>query len=378
MEKSSRRDSTVDLLRGISILLVLIHHFHLTYRIDQTPLTALIPASFLKRLGGNGNYGVVIFFVISGYLITKTTQARHGALKNLTLKSFYTNRVARIVPNIALMVTLVATLAWAGLQIFQNNPGTVAMSQTLLSIATFTHNVQMQHHGWFNYCLNTLWSLSVEEVFYFGFPLLCLTLKSQKLLIGASTAFVITGPLYRARHLDNDIVALHAYLSCFDAIAMGCIAAVIAAKKPPKLSTTPRRLILTAAATTIVAVYFYKGIFANAVYGISLTALATAVILVAKPNASSVTTNPTLKLIQWFGKNSYELYLFHIVILALMRTAVPKEALNDYTKPLWFAIFMTASAVTAELISKHYAEPLNRALRSYKPSLQPPCEANSN
>ena len=119
--KLNRRDHTIDFLRGISILLVLIHHFHLTYRIDQGFFADLFSVEFMRRLGRNGNYGVTIFFVISGFLITSTTLSRFGELKNVSLRSFYSFRFARIIPNLALMLGIVASLAWAGIDIFENN-----------------------------------------------------------------------------------------------------------------------------------------------------------------------------------------------------------------------------------------------------------------
>lgn len=362
MEKPQKRDSTIDLLRGVSILLVLVHHFHLTYRIDRGLLAEIFPVDFLKRLGGNGNYGVTIFFVISGFLITSTTIARFGELKNVSLRSFYAFRFARIIPNIALMLCIVLILGWAGLEIFQNTPGTASMGATLLSILTFTHNVLMQKFGWFNYCLNTLWSLSVEEVFYFAFPLLCIFLRNQRLILCSWVAIIVIAPIYRARHLDNDIIALHDYLSCFDAIAMGCITAVAA--KRLHLSLSLRYLSILASCGLIAVVYFYKGILANAVYGVSLVACSTAVILFSKSDTAFF-NGRTSRVVCWFGKNSYELYLFHIIVLALMRTAVKQEDLGYYAKPLWFTFFITSSAFAAELISKFYSEPLNRKLRSF-------------
>jgi peptidoglycan/LPS O-acetylase OafA/YrhL len=42
------------------------------------------------------------------------------------------------------------------------------MGLTVLSVVTFSHDLLMQQFGYSNYCLNVLWSLSVEEMFYFS------------------------------------------------------------------------------------------------------------------------------------------------------------------------------------------------------------------
>lgn len=344
-----RRSSTIDLLRGVSILLVLIHHFHLTYRFES---------DFLKHLARNGNYGVTIFFVISGYLITSTTLARAGALKDVSLQTFYRFRFARIIPNLLLMLTIVSVLAASGIKIFQSDAGTAPYWLTIASILTFTHNVLMQKYGWFNYCLNTLWSLSVEEVFYFTFPLLCLLLRKERFIIAGWAVFALVAPFYRAHYSQNDIIAMHGNLACFDGIAIGCIVALLTRKLP--LPTQNMRQIISAiAAAGIAFIYWYKGIFANVVAGISFVALSTGLILFMRPQLHRAP-----KAILWLGKNSYELYLFHIVILAILRTLIPRADMTNPLKPFWFALFIALSAAAAEIISRYYSEPLNRQLRS--------------
>ncbi len=353
----------MDILRGISILLVLIHHFHLTYRMDHGFFADILSAEFMRRLGRNGNYGVTIFFVISGFLITSTTLSRFGELSRVSLRSFYSFRFARIIPSLALMLGAVVSLGWAGLEIFQNDKAMPSLAVTVLSVLTFTHNVLMEKFGWFNYCLNTLWSLSVEEVFYLAFPILCISLRKRAVILSVLALFALIGPIFRAQHLENDIVAMHGYLSCFDSIAIGCIAAILGSGK--SLSKTGSRIVTAIAAVTITAVYFYKGIYANAVIGISLVSLSTAAILLSRttePIRWQILDRP-LGVIRWFGKNSYELYLFHIIVLAIMRTVLKHEDTSYAVKPLWFATFLLVSAVIAELIARFYSEPLNRKLR---------------
>lgn len=67
------RNELIDVLRGIAIILVLILHFHLSYPLK---FGNIINLKFLR----NGNYGVTIFFVISGYLISSNALKRYGNL----------------------------------------------------------------------------------------------------------------------------------------------------------------------------------------------------------------------------------------------------------------------------------------------------------
>jgi peptidoglycan/LPS O-acetylase OafA/YrhL len=65
------------------------------------------------------------------------------------------------------------------------------------SVLSFWHNVLMQSQGWFNYCLNIYWSLSVEEVFYLALPVSCLILRRKWLMVLACLALIIYAPIYR-------------------------------------------------------------------------------------------------------------------------------------------------------------------------------------
>ena len=64
------RDDGIDTLRGLSILLVLLHHFNIAYPLRDTLLAGLPGWPLPQAIARNGNYGVTIFFVISGFLIT--------------------------------------------------------------------------------------------------------------------------------------------------------------------------------------------------------------------------------------------------------------------------------------------------------------------
>jgi len=99
MALDDSRNFRIDLLRGIAIFLVLILHFHLSYALTDSPLNVLLSKAAIKAVAVNGNYGVTMFFAISGYLITSTAINRYGSLGNIDLRSFYIFRLSRILPG---------------------------------------------------------------------------------------------------------------------------------------------------------------------------------------------------------------------------------------------------------------------------------------
>ena len=128
-----KRNGIIDLLRGMSIFVVLVHHYDNLYPLHKSVFADFIPIKFLRLFSGNGNYGVTIFFVISGFLITSHSLSRFKELKNFDLRAFYIMRAARIFPNILLMLAIVLILAYSGIEIFANNPDSAPIGITILS-----------------------------------------------------------------------------------------------------------------------------------------------------------------------------------------------------------------------------------------------------
>jgi peptidoglycan/LPS O-acetylase OafA/YrhL len=117
----SARNSSIDLLRGVAILLVLLLHYSLSYRLSKSPLADWFGADTVRAVVNNGNYGVTMFFVVSGYLITSNTLRRFGSLGAIDARAFYVMRAARILPPLLLAVVIIVTLGLLGVPMFGNS-----------------------------------------------------------------------------------------------------------------------------------------------------------------------------------------------------------------------------------------------------------------
>ena len=264
------------------------------------------------------------------------------------------------------MLAIITGLAIAGVDIFRDTQH-VPLWLADLSVLTFWHNLLMYKYGYFNYCLNVFWSLSVEEVFYLAFPLLCIILKRPRWIVPVWLIAIIAGPIYRSLNSHDEIRFLYGYLACFDAIAMGCCTGLLVTRT--RVTTLHSRLLEATSLVWMLFIFLHLGIDATPVWGTTLMAAGAALFLFAEgaaqhqqtPTQSPKFTAP----IAWLGRHSYELYLFHIVLLAGMRSLPWNfRAMGAIGKLSWLVVFLAASSFVAWLIARFYSEPMNRRLRT--------------
>ncbi len=356
------RNQGVDLIRTAAILLVLLHHFNIAYDLPHSPLGQAVSPRLVRAVCRNGNYGVTMFFAVSGFLITSNALRRWGRLRDIRPAAFYGLRIARIGPCLLLLLALVNALELTGLPIFANQAEAgppVSFLQADLTALTFRMNVLMAQAGWFNYCLCVLWSLSVEEVFYLCFPLMCRALRGP-ILVGFWLLVVAAGPAWRALHQGDDGGFLYAYRACFDGIAIGCCAALLSRRL--SLSRRSGRWLL-AAILPMTALYLWRSIGQANVWGVTAMALGTALLLLASAADGGSGAGRAGAGFGFPGRHSYELYLFHLPVLAAMRVVLPPAQIAPGIKPAWLLVFLLLSTAIAGLIARLVAVPANRAIR---------------
>ena len=359
------RNRHIDTLRGAAIMCVLVLHFTLAYGLKNSPLGDIL-SGWLLRAALQGNFGVTMFFTVSGYLITSMSLRRWGELSRIDIRTFYLYRFARIMPALLLALAIIVVLGTFDVPFFSNSDGDVDRPASYFFIAagsvlTFWHNQLMQTAGYFNYCLNVYWSLSVEEMFYLLLPLSCLLLRRSWMIVLLCCVAIAAGPLYRSQHTDNEIYFMYGYLACFDAIAIGCLTAMLARREVP--DARQGRMLRIAAGIALAALYL-RGIEGHEVFGFTLVSLASGVFLLGSSAPSATERAPRVSVLRWFGRHSYEIYLFHIIVLAAMRNVVDKAHLSYGARLPWLLLFLCLTALAAALVARYVSEPANAALRS--------------
>jgi peptidoglycan/LPS O-acetylase OafA/YrhL len=199
------RIPSLDGLRAVSILLVLLGHVGGTRGLARVNL----------GIGDYAHLGVVVFFVISGFLITGLLLSETASKGRVSLARFYARRTLRLFPACYVYLAVVSAL-WVA--------GVVRLTERdLWHAATYTSNF-ISKPSWE---LGHLWSLSVEEQFYLLWPCVFIALTPRR-AVGAAAAVVALGPVARvvawfagAPYKDLELFPLVA-----DSLAIGCLLAM--------------------------------------------------------------------------------------------------------------------------------------------------------
>lgn len=226
MGAGAKRIPSLDGLRAASIALVLYGHLLGT--------RGFFPIELVRWSGDVAHLGVIVFFVISGFLITSLLMTEREQTGKVSLKRFYLRRVLRIFPAFYVFVAamiVAAALGWIDLH-----------GSDLAFALTYTANYAPER-SWY---IGHLWSLSIEEQFYLIWPLLFVALSARGAFVAALVAF-LAGPAVRTgMHLlfapPSPWRDLEIFPALADNIAIGCLLALLR----PWLITRPLYLRVTA------------------------------------------------------------------------------------------------------------------------------------
>jgi peptidoglycan/LPS O-acetylase OafA/YrhL len=274
-----------------------------------------------------GNLGVTVFFVLSGFLITTLLLDEHGGTGQIDLRAFYLRRAARLLPGMLVLLpiyVLIFSHQQSPLQLL------ATVGPTLLYLSSFVQAIwgAMGPLGW-------TWSLSVEEHFYVCWPPLL-----RWLLNGASTGRrgargrLRRHPLVLASAIAALIVAAatvlrvavtgsphgnqFAYYSTFtriDALAVGCLAALIGHRRRSRLPPAAGWAALLVIGWCYLNPAFSIGQTALNLYGLPVCTVAAAILTLTVVNQplGQLSRMLSFRPLVHLGTVSYGLYLWNLL-----------------------------------------------------------------
>lgn len=331
----------IDGLRAVAVLGVILFHFW----------PGVLPGGFL---------GVDVFFVISGYLISKIL------LKSLdnnsfSIVSFYEKRIRRIFP--ALIIVCGLFLLWGYFIFFPSE--FEHMAKHIASGASFIANIALKREGgYFDVDIVQkpfmhLWSLSVEEQFYVIWPLVLWGLhkyKKKNWLLGLTAVAICLS--YGASILvsmKKPSSAFYLLQTRFWEIAMGSFAAQM------EISSKERRFFAQGGIWECIkpflgiALILFSFVFLSDenLYFSSLVMLPVwgAYLVVTARNSSLVSSFLALRPMVFIGLLSYPMYLFHWPLISFLHVVAP-QLLTSTIKWGLFALTILLSYVTYRFVEQ--------------------------
>jgi peptidoglycan/LPS O-acetylase OafA/YrhL len=288
----------LDGLRAIAVCLVIIWHW--------------IPRnSFIENLHA-GALGVNIFFVLSGFLITKILLENRFKAENQNdtrvnvLKSFYVRRVLRIFPIYYLCILLT---------VFLNSTLTLHVTRSeVLSNLTYTSNFFIFHTKLWPFSSLHFWSLAVEEQFYLAWPLIML-FWPKKYLLPAILCFISAGLVSQLLTTNEEFGHLPTN-TCLDCFGIGGLVAFIVVHQRQRLNNIFLLLSIFSIAGSIVLLvcwYFHFYLSCTRFVHAIISGWVITYILLYRNNKSVFNSVLTNKLVVSIGKVSYGIYLYHLL-----------------------------------------------------------------
>jgi len=297
---SLKYNLNIQILRGLSIIVVVLYHLGLQFE----------DYNFFQ----GGFIGVDIFFMISGYLITGILI--NNIDKKKLISNFLKKRFSRIYP---LLVFSILTTLFLSHFIFTPEE-LVRLANSAISSLVFLSNIffwkYLNSYNHDSAILNTLlhtWSLSIEMQFYFFFPFLFLIFKSNKKLlfkiifIFGLLSFVIAN--ISSYYEPN--INFFGIQSRFFEFAFGSIFFLKFGNNLHKLKYINKNIIYFC--IFFISIFFKSSYLHPSVFTLIFLVIVSFLIFDDSPK-----TNFIDKVLIFFGKISYSLYIWHFIVISFL------------------------------------------------------------
>lgn len=310
-----------------------------------------------------GFVGVDIFFVISGYLITRNicTGIEKGTFG---IGDFYSRRVRRIFPALCLVLLLSAVLGWFYMLALEYR----SLGKHIAGAASFVENILYYYEqGYFdesslNKPLLQLWSLGVEEQFYFAWPLLLWWATRARLKLPAVMAIVIVLSFICNVYggVSSSVASFFLVQSRIWELALGGLIAlpwlqdaITSALSAPGVQSRAGRAItwqqrayrgapLVGLCLIFTSILTFTKDFWFPGWWALLPTVGAALVIAGDPGSGASRIILSNRVMVWFGKISFPLYLWHWVLLSFLFIIMPEA----YSRNARFAAVLVSIALS--------------------------------
>jgi peptidoglycan/LPS O-acetylase OafA/YrhL len=343
--------SQLNTIRAIAVTLVLFQHW--------------LPKEHWINSFNNGLIGVVLFFVLSGFLITRILlELKNEDAQVISfwkkIKLFYIRRSLRIFPIYYLILSILFVCSFQQIR------------EQFLYFATYTQNfLFVSNDDNFGYLIH-FWSLAVEEQFYLFWPFIILWIpqkylsKTMFLFIALSFTFRIIIDIFLSHKISPSSYLMP---GAIDAFAMGGLLALFLFNNSSNKYLNPRNVLLT---IPIMIILHYLKVIDYYLLIAFLSSVTIYFVVRGKGTIFNFIFNNKFLLL--YGKISYGIYLIHYLIyplnhwlhiqciennirIPILNKVLIPEIANDYLKFIYFFIFTFVLATFSWFIIE---QPFNR------------------
>ncbi|MCQ4087341.1 acyltransferase family protein [Saccharibacillus sp. JS10] len=350
----------LDGLRALAVLAVMAYHLNLDF----------VPG---------GLFGVGIFFVLSGYLITDLLWSQWQEQGSIALGTFYIRRARRLLPGMFTVIgAIMIWLFFADPSRLSELRGDIAAGALYISNWWYIfHHVSYFESFSAPSPLGHFWSLAVEEQFYILWPILLLLLAPlmrKKLplfmfILGLALLSVEMMALLYNPDLDPSRVYYGTDTRAFALLAGAALAVILPSHKLSSSLSIGKKigleLIGIAALVFLITQMLTGSEYDSALYtgGMALQALATMLLIAALAHPSSVLGRLFgIAPLRWIGRHSYGLYLWHYPVIVLTTPNIN----TDGVSPLRVTLQVLTVFVLAALSFKYIEDPIRqRGFRAF-------------
>ena len=346
-------------LRFVAAILVLIHH------VEQFKKIMNLPNYFDNTIINNlGKFGVNLFFVLSGFLITFLLLTEKNRSNTISVSKFYKRRILRIWPLYFLLIIL-SFFIFPEIEILQiNNISNQIHDNFISKIVLFIFFLPNLCLGVFAPVLfaSQMWSIGYEEQFYLIWPWILKNIKKARifliflfvcfLTIKTLLLFVFKDFLISINFYEK-IVLLFDFPS-FDSLLIGGFFAYLVFEKNQTIKFVYKpyfQVIIYLSLFYIVINNCYLTLVINQIYAIIF-----GLIIINLSNGKTTILNIENKIVNYLGQITYSLYMFHAVIIVLVLNVFEKIKYHNIYIEYFIIITLTIlfSILSYEFFEKYF------------------------